>query len=434
MKDKMFKKSIRNRQLSKDTIHAYSVACKVFYKATGKTITEAYNIIKDEQKHQIKDGYLLMYNPNEGSIRDYFEELQEYLVENGRSKSTQNNYQKRMRSVFSHLELELPKPIKIKEEKKKLTVLNKKDISFVMSISNIFYKSLYCFQSCTGIRISDTLNFTINDWLDATFDYHKCTTVQELLEKDCDGEWFGYWEFKPQKTLNSSGITCQVYNTPESNKLIIETLKQRQKRILSQNKRKGLNCKIEGTDPLFPSNKHYFKTPLTREAVVQENIYKNQRLQKKLKKELKKQYKNGLLSQKEYEKKLENLPKFHTHALRHFFITTTRAFLKNRDIGLIMEAHVSDITTDQNYIGQTDGVFDKKMIKEHYIDIVDKLTFSYTIDPEEYEKLKENENKYKEQLIINQKLSNKIDNIDDTIKMMEEILNKKSVLDVLDLD
>ncbi len=431
LEDKIFKKSIRGRELSEDTIASYCTALKTFHKATGLTLEEAYENIKNEEKDKITDGYLIRYNPENGVIREYFEELQDYLVEKGRTKSTQNNYQKRLRLIFNSLGLQLPKPIRIKEERKFLPVLRRKDIAYVLNISNVFQKAIYCFQASTGIRIGDSLNFTIDDWLDATFDYHQCSTIEELLAKKCEGNWFGYWEFTPKKTKNSSGVTCKVFNTPESNKYILESIRERIKRMELYNKKNNTHLKIDGEDPLFPSQRHLYKTKMSREALVQENLYKNKRLQEKLEKELKKEFKKGLISKKEYEKKLERVPKWHTHALRHFFITTTRAYLTNRDVGLIMEAHTSDVKTDVNYIGESEEVFNKDMIKKYYVQIADKLTFSYTLNSDEYEELIESESKYKQQLKINKTLIERVNNIDETIKIIDDTLNKKSVLDDL---
>ena len=118
LEDKIFKKSIRGRELSEDTIASYCTALKTFYKATNLTLEEAYKNIKEEEKDKITDGYLIRYNPENGVIREYFEELQDYLVEKGRTKSTQNNYQKRLRLIFNSLGLQLPKPRRIKEERK----------------------------------------------------------------------------------------------------------------------------------------------------------------------------------------------------------------------------------------------------------------------------------------------------------------------------
>lgn len=397
MLDPKFKRALGGRRLSPDSIHAYAVAAKVFYKCTGKTISDAYNEIKPLEKNVIQDGFLIMYNPNDSLIRDYFDMFYDYLVETGKSESTQNNYLKRMRVIFNSLELQLPKPIKVKETKKKKPLLRKKDIAFMFNISNTFYKALYCFLACTGIRISDAVEFTINDFIDATYDYHKCATLEKFLSKTHD-DMIGYWEFVPKKTKYSSGVVCKVCNTPESNRYIIDALHERVKSIERQNVEKRTNVKIEGDDPLFPTYKNYFKEKNCRENVVTEATWKNKQLQVEMKKELKQLFEEGKITTKEYESRLNNLPNFHAHALRHFFISTIRAYLPNRDVSLIMEAHVSNIATDENYIGQSEELFDKYMIEDHYIKIMNHLIFSMEVDPEEFGRLKrekeEIENKY----------------------------------------
>lgn len=155
---------------------------------------------------------------------------------------------------------------------------------------------------------------------------------------------------------------------------------------------------------MFPVQKEYYKTKINREAVVVTSIKRNRKLQEKLKRDYTTQYENKEISLIEYEKRLKNRPKFHSHALRHFFINTIRAYCSNRDISLIMEAHTSDIQTDENYMGESKDLFSKEMIKKHYLEIMNHLTFSIEIDPiklNEIEQVKkENEELRKENKYI----------------------------------
>lgn len=223
--DLYFKKFLMNKKLSEDSIKTYAVSAKVWYNATSKTIEETYKEIKSLQKDQIIDNYIIRYNPNDSLFKDYFDIFHSHLINTGKSDNTIKFYLKVIRLIFKELELQLPKNPKIKVRKKKNIVLAKEDVKYILSISDIHYNSLYCFLASTGIRISDAANFTINDWLKATYDYHNCDNFEEFLEKSHD-EMLGYWEFYPRKTVNSSNFLCKVCNSYESNEYIMQSMKE----------------------------------------------------------------------------------------------------------------------------------------------------------------------------------------------------------------
>lgn len=386
--DIYFKKFIMNKELSQDSIRTYAVSAKVWYNATGKTIEQTYKEIKPLQKDRITNNYIIKYNPNDSLIKDYFDIFHSHLIETGKSDSTIKFYIKIMRMIFRELELELPKKPKIKTRKKKNIVLTKEDIKYIFSISDIHYTALYCFLACTGIRIGDAAKFSINDWLLATYDYHHCDSLEEFLEKS-HGDMLGYWEFYPKKTINSSNFLCKVCNSYESNEYIIKSIHERIRSIEVKNKIHHTDISLCGDDPLFPVQKDYYKTRINREAVVVTSIKKNRKLQEKLKRDYTTQYENNEIGLVDYKKHLEHRPRFHANALRHFFITTIRAYCSNRDISLKMEAHTSDIQTDVNYVGESKDLFSKDMIIQHYLEIMNHLTFSVEIDPVELSEMEE---------------------------------------------
>ncbi len=402
--DPYFKKFLLNKDLAEDSIKTYANCAKVWYNILGKTIEETYKEIKPLQRDMIIDNYIIKYNPNDSIIKDYFDIFLSALLNEGKADSTIKFYIKVLRLILKDLEIELPKAPKIKvKKKKKNIVLAKEDIKYIFSISDIHYTALYCFLASTGIRISDAAKFSINDWLASTYDYHHCNTLDEFMEKD-HKDMIGYWEFYPKKTVNSSNFLCKVCNTPESNEYIKQSIYERIRTIESKNKIHNTNISLAGEDPLFAVQKGYYKTRINREAVVVTSIKKNRKLQEKLKRDYITQYENGEINSVELDKLLKKRPKFHANALRHFFITTIRAYCSNRDISLKMEAHTSDIQTDENYVGESKELFSKDMIKKHYLEIINHLTFSVEIDPLELSEIervrKENESLKEENIII----------------------------------
>ena len=417
--DLYFQKAILNRELAEESIKSYAKTVKVWQKATNQTLTETVEKIKPLQRGKITpDNYIIEYDPNDSQIKTYFDIFIHYLLSNGKKDTTIAYYIKVMRLILKEVGIKLPDPPRIKVQKNKKQVLRKEDIKYIFNISNIHYKSFYCFLACTGIRVSDAARFTINDWLDATYDYHHCRDLNTFLEKTHE-PMLGYWEFVPKKTRNSSGIVCKVCNTYESNEYIIQSIHERIKNIEKKNRLLNTDVVLEGNDPLFPLQKNYYKEKINRYAVVNASTRKNRKFQDKLARDLQADLENNKLSNHQYQKLLDNRIQFHANALRSFFISTIRAYCSNRDISLTMEAHVSDIKTDENYVGESDELFNKEMFIEHYLSMINHLTFNVEIDPEQLEKL----------TLENQKLEREIAEVkrvaqNEAVKRVDDILSK----------
>lgn len=416
--DLYFHKALMNRDLAEESMKSYAKSVKVWYNATGKTLKETVENVKPTQKGVIQGKYIVPFNPDDGLLKEYFDNFHAYLLSTGKKNSTINYYIKVMRYLCKENGLILPKAPVIKVKKTKKQLLRKDDIRYIFSTCNIYYKSFYCFLACTGIRVSDAASFTINDWLSATFDYHHCQDLDSFLEKDHE-PMIGYWEFIPQKTRSSSNIVCKTCNSYESNEYIIQSIHERIKSIERRNKKQNTNIRVDGNDPLFPTHRGFFKTKLNRDAVAVASNEKNKKLQKKLKIELTTLYEDNKLSHHQFQKLMNNRPHFHAHALRSFFISTIRAYCSNRDVALTMEAHTSDIQTDENYLGESSELFNKEMIIGHYLGMINHLTFNVEIDPEQLEKLS----------LENQKLEREIAEVkrvaqEEAVKKVDDILNK----------
>lgn len=170
---------------------------------------------------------------------------------------------------------------------------------------------------------------------------------------------------------------------------------------------------------MFPLQKNYYNEKINIYAVVNASTRRNRKFQDKLARDLQADLENNKLSNHQYQKLLDNRIQFHANALRSFFISTIRAYCSNRDISLIMEAHVSDIKTDENYVGESDELFNKEMFIEHYLSMINHLTFNVEIDPEQLEKL----------TLENQKLEREIAEVkrvaqNEAVKRVDDILSK----------
>lgn len=421
--DETFKKAITNN-LSKQSIHTYSESVMMFCRINKKySFTDLVNEIREEQYDTISEGKVIRYNPDMGKVNQYFKNLITYYQDENKSVNTINTRIGHVRTVLKKVGIILPSKIKLETAQQKPRILSQTEISNILDYCDIWQKSYITFLACTGMRVHDFVNLTIDDFIDATFQYHNCIDVEEFL-REAPNDMMGYWKFIPHKTKRI-GLECRVCNTPESSNIILETLRIRADKL----KEKGESLK--GDDPLFISENNGWNRKLLKKTVTGTFWRINKKFQKELEESLLKQLQAREISKKEFNIKKECLPKLHPHGLRKFFTTSVRNYTSNRDVSLIMEGHTSPYKMDKHYVGVNDELFGDDVIKETYQQIIPYLTFQKRIDSKEYYQLRMVQDKYLEQVAINQELQKQINDMN---ALMKSILDKQSVIEKLGLE
>ena len=109
--------------------------------------------------------------------------IDEYLI------STSNVYFQRILTLYRHFEIEvhdLP-PISTKSAKMSKPITfedlpTKKIIKEAVEISNPIMKAIILFISSSGCARRETLNLTVGDFIEATYEYHKTKNIEEALD------------------------------------------------------------------------------------------------------------------------------------------------------------------------------------------------------------------------------------------------------------
>ena len=344
-------------------------------------------------------------------MNKYIAEYLEHSRKKGNIESTLSIKENHIRTIFKKSGVILPNiHIKHKKSQRKKNILTKQDIQYVISKSNVHHSALITFASSTGFRVADLCKLTIEDYMEATRGQHDYYDIEEFIENAPYG-MIGFWRIIPQKTEKIE-VECRVCNTPESSDYILDSLTER----LDLLKQKGLT--LDYDDALFSSRKGSYKGKYKESSMSSVLSRKNKMLRTHKSKLLELEYRNKELSHKEYKDRLRKMPKFHAHALRHFFTTTVRAYSTNRDVSLIMEAHTSEYKMDRHYVGTNDDMFSDDVIRETYESLIPYLTFDVKIDGEEYALLTETQKQYKEQLRRNDELEEKYEQLSDMVENM----------------
>ena len=392
--DKEFQKIMMMKDISPATKEGYIVVLSDFCKAIDKPYAEIVDSLKEQQYDKIENNRIIRYDAEQGLTKEYLTIFYLYMKEKGNKNSSINQKMRIVRTLLNESGVILPKWKKLVEEKKKNTILLRKDLKYILDVSNIHQKALFTFLLSTGIRVSDALSFTIEDFIISTNKYHDCVTLDEFLEK-ATGDMIGFWEFIPNKT-KKSGIVCKVCNSQESTKYLLLSISERVRLINQLNKRLGTTYELTESDSLFASIQKNHKGSLTRSGVNSIFREKELKLLSKKREELLSAFKNKELTRKEYQEKLSTLPKFHPHGLRHYFISHLRLSGINMQVSLLMEAHSSPIKTDKHYVGDNEELFSEDNIRKEYKKLINSVTVEKMISFDEYEKLVNNNRKYNE--------------------------------------
>ena len=422
LKDRSYQKYVKKKNITQRTLDTYVFSLLQFCNANKRTFDEMINEVLEEQYPFIDEhGRIHEYNPEYSKIDNYLNNTAKYLKMKGNSNNSIHGHLIRIRAVLSGLNVKLPKPIELEKDNKDWYVLSKDDIRYINSISPLHHQAIITFMAHTGIRTGDVLNFRISDFMKATYSNHECSELDDFLEK-APWDMIGYWEFIPKKTRKHN-VECKVYNTAESSNLILKSLHRRQASIEKINQKKGTNLKLEKHDALFSSRNQNFKTKMSENTLTTLCHRRNKELQKHNARILQQQLDNNDIGIETFNEKLEEIPVFHAHGLREFFITTLARKRVDLRASALMEGHSPIMKNDKSYV-DNDELED--LIWEEYNRVIPALSFLK--DEEDYELSQQN----RDLLLENTRLKQENQNIKDDFrkeakKLLDELLRENNI-------
>ena len=218
--NQIFVQFCNERNIKKSTMKGYVSALQLYESFHNKSI----DFLIDEAICEENMGISL----KDRKIKNRLLDFRSYLINNDFSSSTQKTYFSKIKTFYYHFEIDLPKlpSVKLNENYKVsyLDLPDKKHIAQAIELSAIDMKSIILFMSSSGTAKAETLSLTVNQFVEATIEYHNGGSVNEILKQlELKRDIVPTFYIKRLKT----GKYYYTFCSPEASTAIVKYLKSR---------------------------------------------------------------------------------------------------------------------------------------------------------------------------------------------------------------
>ena len=242
MKDEeILQKFQTTRRLKPQTIRGYKDTIRIYTQFNNLTLQELFTEAINEEIDRIRWA--------DRTLKRRLEEFRIYLYDTYTKKTARMHFG-RIKTVYAHFDIEIHKlpPVQSEDKEPPITYKDlptKQILQKAINISEPMIKALILFMVSTGCAKKETRHITIQDFIEATKQYHNKDNITDVLNvlKDHDDivPIFHIYRYKTKKWY----YTCA---TPEATTAIIHHLIR-----LLNNKQE-----LKPTDRIFGVNKDYF--------------------------------------------------------------------------------------------------------------------------------------------------------------------------------
>ena len=174
----LFEKFCKDRNIKPSTKKGYLSALKLYEKFNKKSIEDLFKEAQEEEieKVSIKDR----------KIKKRLIDFRSYLLTSNLSSNTSKTYFSKIKTFYQHFDFELPHLQQAKYEKSYVTnyldLPTKEHIRKAVEISSIDLKAIILFMASSGTAKAETLSLNVNQFINATKDYHSGGDIETILE------------------------------------------------------------------------------------------------------------------------------------------------------------------------------------------------------------------------------------------------------------
>lgn len=327
----IFQEFCENRGLSEGSIRFYRTALQRYSDYTKKGLEDLIQEAEEEEDNRIR-----MRNRK---IRSYLNGFRKHLDDEELSLNYINQVVSAVRSFYGDFEIELPKIFRRKSRKDKKQeefddIPTMEDVKRSLDYSSLTYRALTLLMVSSGMSRSEICSLTFKDFynaVDLPEDFNK--PIPELIEKIKEMDsLIPMWKIHRVKT----GKPYFTFNSPEATDHILDYLEQHYRKY---------NWQPKPEDQLF---RQYNKQINPNSVTIQYNR----------------------INERAGFKKVNGRIYIRPHNLRKLFATTLEMNRMPHLMTRFIMGHTIDKTSNAYF------KMDPEVVKEEYIEIVDKLSTS----------------------------------------------------------
>lgn len=218
-KEKIFQEFCKIRNLSRNSEKAYKVALNNYVKSQNTTLTKLLIEADKEEEQRIRH--------SKRKLRTRLINFKIYLQKNNYENQTINDYIHKVRAFYKTNDISLPylpnNKVTTKETYK--DIIKKEDIKIAVEhAKNSKMRAIILFMCSSGTAAQETSNLTIQDFIDATREYHNENNITGVIYslKNRD-DIIPVFHIVRVKT----GVPYFTFCSPEATKYILVYLQER---------------------------------------------------------------------------------------------------------------------------------------------------------------------------------------------------------------
>ena len=176
---RLFDRFVRERNVRESTVTGYLSAIKRYEGFHGVGIDDLIQEALSEEE----DGVPL----RERRIKQRLLRYRTHLLEGSLSQNTVRGYFVKVKTFYKHFEVELPVLPEAKYgreyETNYLDLPSREHIRMALDISTLDLQSVILFMSSSGTAKAETLSLSVEDFINATREYHHSGSLNEILNQ-----------------------------------------------------------------------------------------------------------------------------------------------------------------------------------------------------------------------------------------------------------
>lgn len=213
---KLLQEISTTKNLNKNTISNYRSSIKQYTQCIGKSMTRLLIEAEKEEEQGIRW--------KKRKIRTHLIQYRAHLIDKYEYEGTIRVYLTKILAIYRHYEIELQPLPQVSTRNKTKTMVkytdlpDKEIIRRALNIADPQTRAIILLISSTGMGRTETTNLRVQDFINATSEYHNKEDIYEVLQElDPNTDIIPTWQVHRQKT-NKDYYT---FSTPESTRAIL---------------------------------------------------------------------------------------------------------------------------------------------------------------------------------------------------------------------